>query len=127
MPITGSLSRVERRGDRPIAELRQKLTLTVERRAAPSMPAIDLELVSRNETLALHVVTSAPRENPTATSIDERITTALTDASQPLSVSQLRPPLCRVRKATLYERLTAMTAAGHLHRDANGYRIAIKP
>jgi hypothetical protein len=103
-----------------------KLTLTVEHRAAPSMPAIDLELVSRNEVLALQVLTSAPCVNSTPTSIDERITAALLDASQPLSISQLRP-LCRVRKATLGERLTAMTAAGQLHRDPDGYRIATKP
>jgi hypothetical protein len=102
-----------------------KLTLTVEHRAAPSTPAIELELVSHNDALALQVLTSAPLANPTATSIDERITAALIDASRPLSVSQLRP-LCRVRKATLCERLTAMTAAGHLHHDADGYRIAVK-
>jgi hypothetical protein len=54
------------------------------------------------------------------------ITAALIDASRPLSISQLRP-LCRVRKATLCERLTAMTTAGQLHRDAEGYRIAVKP
>ena len=48
------------------------------------------------------------------------------DAPQPLSISELRP-LCRVRNATLYERLTAMTAAGHLERGADGYRIAAKP
>ena len=103
-----------------------KLTLTVEHRAEPSMPAIELELVSHNASLALQVLTSAPCVNPTATSIDERITAALTDAAQPLSISQLRP-LCRVRKATLCERLTAMTAAGRLHRDAEGYRLALKP
>ncbi len=100
-----------------------KLTLTVEHRAAPSTPAIELELVSRNEALALEVLTSAPCESPASTSIDERITAALLDASQPLSISELRP-LCRVRNATLYERLTAMTAAGRLHRGADGYRIA---
>lgn len=103
-----------------------KLTLTVEHRAAPSTPAIDLELVPRNDALALEVVASAPHKNPTATSIDERITAALIDASQPLSISQLRSQ-CRVRKATLCERLSAMTAAGQLHRDADGYRIAVKP
>ncbi len=103
-----------------------KLTLTVEHRAAPSPPAIGLELVSHNASLALQVLTSAPCVNPTATSIDERITAALIDASKPLSISQLRP-LCRVRKATLCERLTALTAAGHLHRDGVGYRIATKP
>jgi hypothetical protein len=100
-----------------------KLTLTVEHRAAPSTPAIELELVSRNEALALEVLTSAPCESPASTSIDERITAALLDAAQPLSISELRP-LCRVRNATLYERLTAMTAAGRLHRGADGYRIA---
>jgi len=100
-----------------------KLTLTVEHRAAPSTPAIELELMSRNEALALEVLTSAPCESPASTSIDERITAALLDAAQPLSISELRP-LCRVRNATLYERLTAMTAAGRLHRGADGYRIA---
>ena len=103
-----------------------KLTLTVEHRAAPSTPAIDLALVTRNDALALQVLTSASADNPTTTSIDERITAALIDALQPLSISQLRP-LCRVRKATLCARLTAMTSAGRLSRDADGYRIAVKP
>jgi len=44
-----------------------KLTLTVEHRAAPSTPAIELELVSHNESLALQVLTSSPLVNPTAT------------------------------------------------------------
>ena len=61
-----------------------------------------------------------------SSSIDDRITAALTTASQPLSISELRP-LCRVRNATLYERLTAMTAAGHLERWPDGYRIAPNP
>ena len=101
------------------------LTLTVEHRAAPSMPAIDLELVPRHDALALEVLASTPSPTPASTSIDERITAALIDASQPLSISQLRP-LCRVRNATLYERLTALTAAGHLERRPDGYRIAPK-
>jgi AAA domain len=103
------------------------LTLTVEHRAAPSMPAIDLELVPRHDALALEVLASTLSPTPASTSVDERITTALIDASQPLLISQLRP-LCRVRNATLYERLTALTAAGHLERGADGcYRIAAKP
>jgi hypothetical protein len=103
-----------------------KLTLTVEHRAAPSTPAIDLELVPRQDALALEILTSAPCETPASTSIDDRITAALITASQPLSISELRP-LCRVRNATLYERLTAMTAAGHLERRPDGYLIAPKP
>jgi hypothetical protein len=103
-----------------------KLTLTVEHRAAPSTPAIDLELVPRQDALALEVLASAPCQTPASTSIDDRITAALITASQPLSISELRP-LCRVRNATLYERLTAMTAAGHLERRPDGYLIAPKP
>jgi hypothetical protein len=102
------------------------LTLTVEHRAAPSMPAIDLELVPRHDALALEVLASTLSPTPASTSVDERITAALIDASQPLSISQLRP-LCRVRNATLYERLTALTAAGRLERRPDGYRIAPKP
>jgi hypothetical protein len=102
------------------------LTLTVEHRAAPSMPAIDLELVPRHDALALEVLASTLSPTLASTSVDERITTALIDASQPLSISQLRP-LCRARNATLYQRLTALTAAGHLERGADGYRIAAKP
>ena len=113
-------SNLYRRRDGP------KLTLTAEHRAAPSMTAIDWELATRNEALALEVLAPAPGNPPASTSIDERITAALIEASQPLSISQLRP-LCRARKTTLRERLTVMTAAGHLRREANGYHIAVKP
>lgn len=103
-----------------------QLTLTVEHRAAPSTPAINLELVSRNDALALEVMAAVPCETQASKSIDERIRAALLDAAQPLSIAQLRP-LCRVRYATLYERLTVMTQAGHLDRGADGYRLATKP
>lgn len=100
----------------------EKLTLTVEHRAAASAPAIDLELVQRHAALALEVSAPAPCHSPTSTSIDERITAALLGAQQPLSIAALRP-LCRVRNASLYERLTAMTASGRLERGPDGYRL----
>lgn len=100
-----------------------KLTLTVEHRAAACAPDIDLELVQREAALALEVLSSVPPDAPAPSSIDERIIAALRSATQPLSISALRP-LCRVRNATLYERLTALTAAGHLERGSDGYRIA---
>jgi len=102
-----------------------KLTLTVEHRAAASAPAIDLELAQRDSALALEVLAPVSSHTPPSTSIDERITAALIDAQQPLSISALRP-LCRVRNATLYERLTAMTTAGRIERGPNGYRLAIQ-
>jgi len=103
-----------------------KLSLTVEHRAAASVPAIDLELVQRDAALALEVLAPASCPTPAPASIDERITAALTDTLQPLSISQLRT-LCRVRNATLYERLTAMTTAGRIERAADGYRIVAQP
>jgi hypothetical protein len=60
------------------------------------------------------------------TSIDERITTAITDANRPLPIGELRS-LCRVRNGTLYERLTALTDAGQIVRGPEGYRLAAVP
>jgi hypothetical protein len=52
-----------------------------------------------------------------------RITAALTDVNRPLPFAELRAR-CRVRTATLYERLAALTAAGRLGKSDQGYRLA---
>ncbi len=61
-------------------------------------------------------------QTPPPSSVDERITTALTDAAGPLPFSELRG-LCRVRTASLYERLAALTTAGRIIKSAQGYRL----
>jgi hypothetical protein len=101
----------------------QELHLTVEHRAAPSPPNIALELAQRGEALALEVVQATTAEAPPPTSVDERITTALTSADRALPFAELRA-LCRVRTVTLYKRLSALIDAGHLVRSADGYRLA---
>ena len=103
-----------------------ELTLTVEHRAAPSPPAIELELAQRGDALALEVLesTAAAMIASPPSSIDERITTAIAQAIAPLPIRELRA-LCRVRNATLYERLTALTDAGHLVRGPTA--IALPP
>ena len=98
----------------------QELTLTVEHRAAPSLPPVALELAQRGEALALQLRTGATT-TPPPTSIDERITQALLTAARPVPVAELRE-LCRIRNATLHERLTALTRSGRLLRDDHGYR-----
>jgi len=103
------------------------LTLTVEHRAAPSVPAISIELAQRGEALALEVVDrGAARETsaPTA-SVDERITRALADADGPTTLAALRASL-RIRNATLHARLAALSAAGELVRSPDGYRLAVR-
>ncbi len=104
-----------------------ELTLTVEHRAAPSPPAIGLELAQRGDALALEIVQSiaaAPAAAPI--SIDERITAAITEANRPLPIGELRA-LCRIRNGTLYERLTALTDSGQIIRGPEGYRLATSP
>jgi hypothetical protein len=100
-----------------------QLTLTVEHRAAPSPPCLPLELQQHGPALALAVVQSTATDLPPPSSLDQRITSALEGAERSLSLAELRS-LCRVRNATLHERLTELTRAGHLVRDTDGYRLA---
>jgi hypothetical protein len=100
-----------------------ELTLTIEHRAAPSLPGMTLELAQRAEALGLEVRPSAATSTPPPSSVDERITAALMSANGALPIAQLRA-ICRVRNATLHERLTALTQSGRLVRGAEGYRLA---
>lgn len=81
------------------------------------------ELAQRRRALALQLRTgSAATAPPPPSSLDERITQALFAAGRPVPVTELRE-LCRVRNASLHERLTALTRSGHLLRDEQGYRL----
>lgn len=99
------------------------LTLTVEHRAAPSQKPIRIELVEAAEALALHVADRSEPATPAPSSLDERIASALADAASPLPFGELRSK-CRVRTATLYERLAALTATGRIVKAGDGgYRL----
>ena len=100
------------------------ITLTVEHRAAPAMPTVALELAHRADALALEVIDRRSPQAPPPSSVDERITTALSDAHHPIPFSELRG-LCRVRTATLYEHLAKLTAAGRLVKSGQGYRLTV--
>ena len=67
------------------------ITLTVEHRAAPAMPSVTLELAQRANALALEVIEPRTPQTPTRSSVDERITAALTDANRPLPFGSMRP------------------------------------
>jgi hypothetical protein len=99
------------------------LTLTVEHRAAPSQKPMRIELVEAAEALALQVADRSEPATPAASSLDERIASALADAASPLPFGELRSK-CRVRTATLYERLAALTATGRIVKAGDGgYRL----
>ena len=105
------------------------LTLTVEHRAAPSLAPIAIALTQRGPALALQAVdppeasTSAQPAAPGPSPLDERITAALADSDGAKPFAALRST-CRVRAATLYERLAALTAAGRVAKTDHGYRLA---
>ena len=100
------------------------ITLTVEHRAASAMPSVILELAERTNALALEVAERGEVETAPAQprSIDDRIAAVLTEAGRPQPFSDLRA-LCRVRSATLYERLAAMATAGRIIKSSDGYRL----
>ena len=100
-----------------------ELSLTVEHRAAASPPSLTIELRQHGAGLALHVQESPIGDPPAPNTLDERITAALSETNAPVPIAKLRSQ-CRVRKATLYARLHALTASGHLVRDDLGYRLA---
>jgi len=102
-----------------------QLTLSVEQRAAQAIPALTLELAQRADALALEAVERQPRPPAAAEprTIDDRIAAALADASHPQPFADLRAS-CRVRTATLYEHLAAMTADGRVIKSDQGYRLA---
>ncbi len=100
----------------------EDLILSVEHRAAPSIPPVSLELAQRGDALALEVADRRAPVTPAANSLDERITSALAETGQPLPFADLRSR-CRVRAATLYERLTALADGGRIVKAGNGYSL----
>ena len=89
------------------------------------MPPVTLELAQRANALALEVRDQGTQPTPIPSSLDERITAALTATKHPLSFAELRAR-CRTRTATLYDRLAALAAAGHIAKAADGYHLTAR-
>ena len=100
----------------------EELTLTVEHRAAASSRPLIIELAQNGLALALEVVERAKPVAVTTPSLDERITAALAEAREPLPFARLRAR-CRVRAATLHERIGLLAAAGRILKTVDGYRL----
>jgi len=98
------------------------LSLSVEHRAAPSMTPIPIELAQRGTALALEVVDRRDPATPPPSSLDERISATLASADGSLPFADLRA-CCRVRAATLYQRLAVLIATGRIAKTDDGYRL----
>lgn len=100
-----------------------QLTLSIEHRAAPPLGPLAVALTARGPALALEVVERAAVPATTApTSLDDRIIAVLAEANALVPFPELRER-CRVRAATLYERLAALGAAGRVTKTGNSYRL----
>ena len=100
----------------------EELTLTVEHRAAASPRPLSIELAQQGLALALAVTERATPAVVAAPSLDERITTVLAEAEEALPFADLRAK-CRVRAATLHERIGLLAAAGRIVKTVDGYRL----
>lgn len=115
---------IRRAGDR--------LSLTIEHRAAPGTAEIPLRLAEANGALALEA--SGESHSPAAASIpgaaaaaapplSERIETALAEAPAPLSLPELRRS-CRIRTERLCQALAALNTQGRIVKSSAGYQLA---
>jgi hypothetical protein len=100
-----------------------RLTLSVEHRAAPSVADLPLRLHGRDDALALEILASPATPSPPPHSLHDRIRAALDQASTPLPLDALRLA-CRVRKSHLCAALADMARLGLVSRSDRGYALA---
>jgi hypothetical protein len=106
---------------------RERLTLTVEHRAAPSLDPIAVQLTQHEAALSLSLVEaslscSAPDSPPGMRSAEERVLKVLAHAAAPLGIQSLRKQ-CALRTATVCEILHDLCRQGTVQRASTGYRL----
>jgi hypothetical protein len=105
-----------------LRRLDDRLLLSIEHRAAPSLTGLPLALRSTDDAIALHLV------EPTAASLSAppsplaRVERALLQSDRPLSLTKLRQ-VCHMRTASVCQALTTLTTQGRIHKSAAGYQL----
>lgn len=104
----------------------EKLLLSIEHRAAPSVGGINLALSGGTEALALRVVEDLPTVAETTTPSPppphDRVRDVLAEVGKPVGITALRK-LCRMRTQTLSETLNALVKGGHVDKTDAGYSL----
>jgi hypothetical protein len=100
-----------------------RLLLSIEHRAAPSMAGLPLALYGTDGAVALQLVdpTVASRDPPPSPLA--RLEDVLAHSDRPLSLTELRQA-CRMRTASLCQALATLTTQGRVHKSAAGYALA---
>jgi hypothetical protein len=108
-----------------LRRLDDRLLLSIEHRAAPSMAGIPLALRDTHGAVALQLLDSAaaPRDPPPASASPlARLEAVLANSDRPLSLTELRQA-CRMRTASLCQALATLTTEGRVHKSAAGYAL----
>ncbi len=99
-----------------------QLWLAIEHRAAPSAPALPIELHAEQGAAALRVLDHAPSTPPTKPEPGERIVQVLATATEPMTRRALRDA-CRMRAATVGDVLRSLLEQGRVVETDNGFRL----
>jgi hypothetical protein len=99
-----------------------RLLLSIEHRAAPSITGLPLALRGPDGAVALQLVdtTATPRDAPP--SPIARVEDVLLHSDGPLTLTELRQA-SRMRTASLCQALATLTAQGRVHKSAAGYQL----
>jgi hypothetical protein len=102
-----------------------RLLLSVEQRAARSIPAMAIDLRVADPALALHVIDDQPADPSPQPDREpaERILDALAAASTPVPVAEIRDA-CHMRTSRLCQSLSDLVAAGRVLKTTDGYALA---
>ena len=104
-----------------------KLTLTIEHRAAASSEGLALQLLASGDGLALQLDSSPldpPATAPAPSALD-RVEAILCEANAPLSLKALRSA-AKMRAATASDALAALVTQGRARRSDKGYVIVTR-
>jgi RecA-family ATPase len=104
-----------------------KLSLTIEHRAAASSEGLALQLLASGDGLALQLDSSPldPVTTDPAPSALDRVEAILRDATAPLTLKALRSA-AKMRAATASDALAALVTQGRARRSDKGYLIVVR-
>lgn len=105
-----------------------RLSLSAEHRSAPGLEPLPLELVAASDAEqgpSLRLCTLQDEVQTQEHRLQERITSLLSNAREPLATDSIRAAL-QVRKQRVLDTLRGLCESGVVRRDGNGYQLAAK-
>lgn len=106
-----------------LRRIEDRLLLSIEHRAAPSITGLPLALRAVDGAVALHLVEATSTVREEAPSPMARLEDVLAHSDRPLTLAELRQA-CRMRTASVCDALAALTTQGRVHKSTAGYQLA---